>query len=154
MADGAPIVERAAPAPGMARRWRHWYLRALPAYWLFLFVMTHIPNPDLPGPRNSDKWAHVGSYAALAFLYWRFAEAVRQAPLSPRFVWRAAAVLLAFAALDELTQGMVGRGSDPLDWVADAGGVVMVLAALEVRRRAVGHGTWSARSAQAPGAGP
>lgn len=117
-------------------RWRHWYRRALPAYWIFLFMATHLPKLRLgmPGLPWVDKVAHFGAFALLAFLFWRCAEAGRT-PLSGRFVWFAGAVLLPYAALDEYLQGPVGRGVELLDFAANAAGVVSVLTVMEWRRR-------------------
>jgi VanZ family protein len=115
--------------------WRRWYRRALPAYWVFLFCVTHFPKLELPGRvPQSDKLLHVAAFGLLAFLYWRFAEA-RHRPLSGRFVWIALAVLVLYAALDEWLQGFAGRSADLTDWLANVLGVVLVLAALEWRRR-------------------
>ncbi len=67
--------------------WEHWYRRALPAYWIFLFCATHLPKARLPGivPRP-DLLAHFLSFGALAFLFWKFAQSFDRR-LSARFVW-------------------------------------------------------------------
>ncbi len=118
-----------------AAAWNHWYRRALPAYWLFLFCATHLPKLELNLPvRASDKIAHWTAFGLLAYLYWKFAESFRR-PRSPRFVWTAAGVLLGYAALDEYSQRFVGRQSDLLDWLCNAAGIVAVLAVLHWRRR-------------------
>ena len=42
------------------RSWERWYRQALPAYWVLLFFLTHLPKLTLPGaPPQSDKLAHV-----------------------------------------------------------------------------------------------
>lgn len=115
--------------------WTHWYQRALPAYWIFLFFTTHLPNLRLGGPvRWSDKLMHIGAFAVLAFLFWRFAETVRR-PLSGRFIWIAFLWLMAYAAFDEYTQRFAGRGLELADFLCDLVGIGLVLIALEWRRR-------------------
>ena len=76
-----PVFDRAA--------WDHWYRRALPAYCIFLFCATHFPKLEIDLPISApDKFAHWTAFGLLAFLFWRFAEAL-QRPLSGRFVWLA-----------------------------------------------------------------
>ncbi len=121
-----------------ARRWNeawtHWYRRALPAYWILLFCLTHFPELEVGGPPSSDKVAHLAAFGLLAFLFWRFAETLWQ-PLTGRFVWIAAAGLLMYAAFDEYTQQFVGRGVEGVDLAANATGIALALAFLEWRRR-------------------
>ncbi len=119
-------------------RWDRAALIALPAYWIALFVATHYPQVRIPDqvPGN-DKLVHFTAFGLLAALYWRFARARR--PISDRFVWISSVVLIAYAAFDEYVQQFVGRFTDPLDFVANASGIVTVLAILELHRR------WSAR---------
>ncbi len=115
--------------------WTHWYRRALPAYWIFLFCTTHFPGLYLNvGVRDPDKVAHTAAFGLLAFLFWRFAETLRR-PLSGRFVWTAVFCLAVYAALDEYTQRYVGRGSNIRDWLFGMGGICTVLAILEWHRR-------------------
>lgn len=115
-------------------RWQHAARIALPAYWLLLFVATHYPRVRIPGEvPHGDKLVHFTAFGLLAFLYWQFARARRE--VGQRFVWSSAAVLIAYAALDEYLQQFVGRFTDVLDFVADAAGIVAVLAVLELHRR-------------------
>lgn len=127
----------------LSERWTAWYLRVLPAYWVFLFISTHFPKMDLKIPmRSSDKMAHFVAFGLLAFLFWRFAEAL-YGQLSGRFVWTAAASLIVYAAIDEWLQQFVGRHTDLMDFLWDSAGVIVVLAALETHRRLTTHGTFS-----------
>ena len=115
-------------------RWQHAAQIALPVYWLLLFVATHYPRVQIPGEiPHSDKLVHFMAFGVLALLYWQFARVRRG--VGPRLVWSSAAVLLAYAALDEYLQQFVGRFTDVLDFVADAAGIVAVLAILELHRR-------------------
>ncbi|MBW7906440.1 MAG: VanZ family protein [Phycisphaerae bacterium] len=124
-----------SPSSGRLRGWAHWYRRALPAYWLFLFALTHFPKLSLSGPvERPDLYSHFIAFGLLAFLLWRFGETFRR-PLGSGFVWIAGAVILAYGAFDELTQELVGRDATIEDWLANACGATLVLAALEVNRR-------------------
>ena len=119
----------------MNARWTHWYRRALPAYWLFLVCITHFPHLRLTGEiPESDKFAHLAAFGLLAFLLWRFGEACGK-PLTDRFVWVALGIIAFYAALDEYTQGFVGRSTDVRDWLCDMGGALPVLLACEWYRR-------------------
>lgn len=113
--------------------WAHWWRRVLPAYWVFLFCVTHFPKLQLDAPPGSDKVVHIGAYAVLAFLVWQFSATF--GPLSRSFAPRAAAGLLVYAAFDELTQPLVGRGADLWDWLADGLGILLVLVPAELWRR-------------------
>lgn len=115
-------------------RWDRAALAALPAYWVLLFISTHYPRVSIPGEiPQSDKLVHFTAFGLLAFLYWRFARALR--PPGARSVWVSGVVLIAYAALDEYLQQFFGRFTDLMDFLANTAGIVTVLAALEVRRR-------------------
>jgi VanZ family protein len=117
------------------QRWRHWYRRALPAYWVFLFTMTHLPRPQIGAIPQGDKMLHVFAFGTLAFFFWRFAEAV-QGQLSWRFAWLAFLGLGLYGALDEWLQQFVGRSTDIVDWLFNLLGMALVMGWLEYRRRA------------------
>jgi VanZ family protein len=123
----------------LSDRWRHWYRRALPAYWIFLFCVTHFPKlsfgPDLPN--WTDRIAHVVAFGLLAFLFFRFVQTSRR-KLSDTFVWAAGVLLCVYAAVDEYLQQFVQRSPDVRDWACDAAGIIAVLALLEWRRRGAG----------------
>jgi len=110
-------------------RARAWILIA---YLAALLTLTHLP-PGAPSPswRLWDKLEHTFSYAALGFLA-GWARSRRGSLRTTRIVL----LLLALAALDELTQPIVGRDADPLDWLADGLGCIVGLAAASLWRRA------------------
>lgn len=114
--------------------WDHWYARMLPTYWVFLFICTHLPPPRPTADTPSDTLMHLAAFAALALLFWRFFDAPHRRQ-GPHFVWRALLVLGAYAALDELLQGVVGRAPDFADWLANLAGIGLVLSIMEWRRR-------------------
>ena len=75
------------------------------------------------------KAAHMTEYALLVLLWWR-ALRFRRLPV-------AVGIAVLYAATDELHQTTVaGRHGSPVDWLIDAGGVLIgVLVARELRRR-------------------
>jgi VanZ family protein len=74
------------------------------------------------------KLGHAAEYGLLWWLWWR--------ALDYRHAGVAVAIALVYAASDELHQSFVtGRNGSPLDWLIDAAGVALVLAAVAVRRR-------------------
>jgi VanZ family protein len=108
---------------------------ALAAFWLALIAATHIPPiAGLEPPKGSDKLAHLGAYAALAFLIattWQLAAGVligRHLVL----VWLAVAL---YGVLDEVTQLLVGRDCSIGDWAADVLGAAAGLVAFVYLRR-------------------
>lgn len=122
----------------MGLRWRNWYLRVLPAYWVFLFCTTHFPRLQIDNaPPQSDKVLHFVAFGMLAFLFWRFFEAT--GAVGPIFAWIAVVVLVFYAGVDEYLQQFVGRSTDWEDFFADSTGILVVLLVLELRRR------WSRR---------
>jgi len=105
-----------------------WIRVALPVYWLALVVATHYPRVRIPGEiPQSDKLIHFAAFAILAVLFWLFMAA--RAPS-----WLIGLALIAYAGLDEYTQQFVGRDTDLVDWLADVGGIVVVVGVLEARR--------------------
>ena len=115
-------------------RWDRVALIALPAYWVALFIATHYPRVKIPDQLpGKDKLVHFTAFGLLAFLRWRFELARR--PISTRFAWITAVVLIAYAAFDEYVQQFVGRFTDPLDFLANASGIIVILAVLELHRR-------------------
>lgn len=118
-------------------RWRRAWLRLLPAYWIFLFCVMHFPKARLPGVVPAeDKVAHLLAYGLLAFLLWKFAEALRRGPVDAGFRWRALLLLSAYAVIDEYLQKFVGRSASVGDWLADVVGAATMIAFLDWRRRA------------------
>ena len=99
--------------------------------------MSNFPDLRLPGPVSwTDKVVHASAFGLLAFLFWRFAQAMHDR-ISRHFVWVAAVILTLYAIIDEWHQQFVGRGTDLTDGLADLVGIAIALTALELRRRAV-----------------
>ncbi|MEM6314676.1 MAG: VanZ family protein, partial [Planctomycetota bacterium] len=99
----------------MSRTQARWVVGGL---WVAMFVVTHVPSFHTGDPETGrmgfDKIAHFLGFALLAcmlrvMLWWRVVVIV--------------GVLAVYGVVDELTQPIVGRTADPVDWVADMLGV-------------------------------
>lgn len=104
---------------------KHLSLAALAAYWLLLFVATHVPPLNLIPPLPSDKLLHTVAFAVLSFLF-ALAWSVRR-PFGWRQFLAVLAILAIYAAFDETTQPLMRRVADRLDWVADVVGALVGL---------------------------
>lgn len=118
--------------------WQRVTTAVLVVYWLMLFTGTHAPiDPQLDVP-GGDKTLHFAGYGGLAFLLGALLVLRRDdaATETRRFPFVGAMILLAaYGAFDELTQLLVGRHSDILDWLADIGGIIIGLATAVVASR-------------------
>ena len=94
--------------------------------WLVQATLTHLPADRLPPVHTSDKTAHYMAYLVLGLLLTRTLAAWGVAPR--RRASLAAAILLAWGGLDEITQPLVNRHASVLDWLADAGGIATAVA--------------------------
>ncbi len=97
-------------------------------YATTLVVFTHLPVEDVPDTGASDKLLHFGAYAVLGVLAAANLR-VRRTPTIAQgiLIWGGLAV---FGAFDEMTQALVERSPELLDWSADivgaAAGVLVV----------------------------
>jgi|SRR5688500_2994115 VanZ family protein len=96
------------------------------AYWVGIFYLTHLPPQRVPKTRVADVYAHFAFYAVLAaLLLW----SLRYTRLSSRAAaWWVVVVGLVYGAVDEVLQIPVGRSCSMKDWLADASGVLTVVA--------------------------
>jgi VanZ family protein len=104
-------------------RWFRWIVvPPLAAYWIVLFVLTHTPPPEMPKTHFNDKLAHFLAYALLGtLLHLSFWPGKRSAL---RALIITVSIALAYGAVDEWTQPLVGRDCDLIDWLSDAAGVI------------------------------
>ena len=122
---------------------RAWALVAAAAYWLALFVATHLPGDDRVDPQrvipHLDKAIHAAAFAGLGFLL-AFGISGWWKP-GPRLYLSVIALLGLYATVDELSQGLVSRRySDLRDWVADIVGAIAGVAVFGLLER-----WWSGR---------
>ena len=97
------------------------------AYWLAMFLATHIKLPEVESaPKNTDKVVHLVMYAGLTFLLSSWLSARR--PGSGRLVLPVLAAAVIYAVLDELLQMLTEtRTADFWDFVMDVLGAVLGL---------------------------
>lgn len=103
------------------------------AYFIILFIATHVPTVGSGGPSFSDKWAHFSAYLLLCALVLAGWE-LTIGKLQPRHyfaVWLAGVV---YGAFDEWTQIPVGRTCDMSDWGADVLGVTLGIIVYQMMR--------------------
>jgi hypothetical protein len=112
------------PPRGTPEWWsRHWRRTAAGGAILVLLIGTHIPRlvlgPEDDGP---DKLLHMGAFAIITMLL--------HVASPGRAWWRTGLLVLGLAIFDEVTQELPGlnRSFDPLDLVADSGGIAVALA--------------------------
>ncbi len=117
-------------------RLHHWSGWILMLYAMALFTGTHLPNPAVLLPvETNDKWLHFSAYFGLAFLLaaWRSSKAAIN--------WRVTVGIWTMAAAtgiaDELTQMLPGinRHCELLDWIADLTGATCGLGVWHLLRR-------------------
>lgn len=114
-----------------AMTWRYASLTVLVIYWLALAIATHLPRaPELP-LEQGDKFLHVAAFAVLATLAATCWSAWRP-PMRTGHFLMLAAILIAYAALDEVTQVPVGRKADVADWMADVVGILIGIGAFGI----------------------
>jgi VanZ family protein len=116
-------------------------LVAIGLYWAMLFLLTHLPgDAGDERPRRKiphlDKVAHAAAFAGLAALACLAVTAFR--PVTPQVLAGVAGVLATYAAVDELTQGLIrDRTPDLRDWLADMLGMLAGIGAFLLARRAL-----------------
>lgn len=110
-------------------------LIALAVYWPAIFILTHIPVPDLARRSGmSDKTMHLLAYFVLTFLLWYAVSPYEKVNWARRKVWTLFAALTVYAAVDEFLQGLgfVNRSADVIDFAANLLGVIIALGLLSV----------------------
>jgi hypothetical protein len=125
------------PSPIPVRRPRLWWIWV--GYWCCLALVMHIPKLGSGGlsVKGGDKAIHFALYALLAWLGGRVYVA-RHGRLDRSVLLLWMLVYAAYGALDEWTQGFIGRNASLYDWLADAAGIVtatIVLIASETSKR-------------------
>jgi VanZ family protein len=102
------------------------------ALWLMTFAgaftVSHLPPPkDRIPPPIHDKTLHViGCFVLGMVTMWRLARPQNTILVKTAFLWLL--VIVAYGAVDELTQPWTGRTCEFGDWVADAVGAALGIA--------------------------
>jgi len=109
-------------------------IAALVLYWPTLFVLAHIPVPQVVRAAHmSDKSLHLLAYMILTFLLWSAVRPLEKVRWRKAAVWWVLAVVLVYGVCDECLQYFVAsRSMDPLDYLADVAGTVTALGVLAV----------------------
>jgi VanZ family protein len=117
----------------MVRRQRTLIL-ALALYWLAIFVLTHIPIPEVIREAHvSDKSLHFLTYMILTFLFWSALKPAEKAHWHQAAAWLVLLVVMGYAVCDECLQYFVaGRSPDLEDLLANAVGALAGLAVVAV----------------------
>src|SRR6476620_5377290 len=99
-------------------------LAGLAAWWIVIFVGTHLPGSIIHPVGNRDKIYHFSAFAGLAALLCASAACFRRP--GPGVYAAVIAVAASYGIFDELTQMLVPRRTaDPLDWLADISGATV-----------------------------
>ena len=118
----------------MTGRWRGWLSRhprvlggLFAAYWLAMFLATHLPMPEVESaPRFTDKIVHLVMYAGFTFLLALWITSKK--PESPHLKWLVLGAAVIYGALDELLQApLESRSADFWDFMMDAIGAAIGL---------------------------
>jgi len=120
------------------RLWFYFWSSATVVYWCGLAALLHLPPSSAPKQPDwfphLDKVVHGVLYAGLTFLICATTAAFRSlryrgaSPTSRFPAWRIVGFVAAYALIDELTQPLTRRTTDPLDFAADVAGAVIVVA--------------------------
>lgn len=98
-------------------------LAATAAYWVVIFVGTHVPGSVKHAVSNQDKVFHFGAFAGPAILLCCSAAGFRRT--EPVVYAGVIGLAACYGILDELTQRLAkNRTADPLDWLADICGTI------------------------------
>lgn len=104
-------------------------------YWPVLFVSTHIPRPPHLQIYGRDVTLHFSAYMILTLLYWLARYGKIRPSLRQRKLYLTVLLIAGYGALDELSQGLVHRNCDIIDWFSDMSGCLAALAVLFLVRR-------------------
>jgi len=109
-------------------------MAVLALYWPVLFVLTHIPMPEVVRRAHmSDKSLHLLSYMILAILLWSVVKPFEKVDWRRGTVWRVFVAVMVYGVVDECMQHYVAnRSTDAWDLLADAMGAFGALGLLTV----------------------
>lgn len=95
-------------------------------YWPFIFILTHIPIPQLVRKAGVfDKILHFVAFLILVFLLWFSINPYRKVNWRKTTVWWVFLVIAGYALLDEWLQiYSIGRSADLADFLANLTGAL------------------------------
>jgi VanZ family protein len=98
---------------------------SLACYWPALFVLAHIPIPQLVREAGvSDKSLHFLAYLILVFLLWFATSPDKKVNWRKTGPWWILLIIVLYGIVDEISQGYVGRSSDILDFLSNLTGAL------------------------------
>jgi VanZ family protein len=94
-------------------------------YWPGIFVLAHIPLPQLVYKAGvSDKSIHFVAYLVLTFLLWFAISPNKKVNWRKASVWWVLFVVVWYGVVDEWLQSYVGRNCDIMDFFIDLAGAL------------------------------
>ena len=101
----------------------------LGAYWVLIFVATHLPATHLPDVKvmGKDKTMHFMAYSGLALVFWLSYYRNARPSFRQKRTWLVIFTLIAYGIFDEITQKYVGRTTDIMDLLSDSCGILTAL---------------------------
>jgi VanZ family protein len=94
-------------------------------YWPGIFVLAHIPLPQLVYKAGvSDKSIHFVAYLVLTFLLWFAISPNKKVNWRKASVWWVLFVVVWYGVVDEWLQSYVGRNCDIMDFLTDLAGAL------------------------------
>jgi len=118
------------PPTETARLRRRAVLAICVILWTAALVATHIPPARVPRLGVGDRLLHAVGFFALATVFWLTLVLYEFRRLRRDVI--VVLAMLAYAAVDETTQPLVGRAASLLDWAADAFGACLALVVSEL----------------------
>ena len=109
---------------------RRLVLSACLIVWAGALIATHLPADRLPMAGVSDKLLHAAGYFVISGLFWLTLRVHGVA--AGKRIALVFFTMLAYAAIDEITQPLVGRDNSLGDWFADITGMIIALTLLEL----------------------
>ena len=109
---------------------RRLILSACLIVWVGAFIATHIPAGHLPRAGVSDKFLHAAGYFVISGLFWLTLRVY--GVMGAKRIALIFFTMLAYAAIDEITQPLVERDNSLGDWLADITGMIIALILLEL----------------------
>jgi len=109
-------------------------ISSLVIYWVALFILAHIPIPQLVRKADvSDKGLHLLAYMILTFLLASAINPYKKVNWRKATVWWVLLIIVCYGVIDEVLQGYVaGRSCDIRDFFANLVGTLTGLILLSV----------------------
>jgi VanZ family protein len=106
----------------------------LAVYWLTIFILTHIPSPQLPKVDIGDKTAHLLAYGLLSGL---LLVTLHRTSRIRRVEAVTLLICICYGAIDEWIQAIpiINRSCELYDWFADVTGAAIAVAVISVMLR-------------------